>query len=28
MMRAHAAVPSARDSSVVNWYRETAPSIR
>ena len=26
MMRAHAAVPAARDSSIVNWYRQTAPS--
>ena len=26
MMRTHAAVPAARDSSIVNWYRQTAPS--
>ncbi|HEV7704561.1 MAG TPA: Xaa-Pro peptidase family protein [Gemmatimonadaceae bacterium] len=26
MMRVHAAVPAARDSSIVNWYRQTAPS--
>lgn len=26
MMRAHATVPAARDSSIVNWYRQTAPS--
>ena len=25
MMRAHASVPAPRDSSIVNWYRETAP---
>lgn len=27
MMRARASVPAARDSSIVNWYRETAPSV-
>jgi Xaa-Pro aminopeptidase len=26
LMRAHAAVPAPRDSSIVNWYRQTAPS--
>jgi Xaa-Pro aminopeptidase len=26
MMRTHAAVPAARDSSMVNWYRQTAPA--
>jgi Xaa-Pro aminopeptidase len=26
MMRAHAAVPAPRDSSLVNWYRQTAPT--
>jgi len=25
MMRTHASVPTPRDSSIVNWYRETAP---
>jgi len=27
MMRTRASVPAARDSSIVNWYRETAPSV-
>jgi Xaa-Pro aminopeptidase len=26
MMREHAAVPAPRDSSIVNWYRQTAPT--
>ncbi|HEY2896440.1 MAG TPA: M24 family metallopeptidase, partial [Gemmatimonadaceae bacterium] len=26
LMRAHAPVPAPRDSSMVNWYRRTAPS--
>jgi Xaa-Pro aminopeptidase len=26
LMRAHAAVPAPRDSSIVNWYRQTTPS--
>jgi Xaa-Pro aminopeptidase len=26
LMRTHAAVPAPRDSSVVNWYRQTTPS--
>jgi Xaa-Pro aminopeptidase len=26
LMRAHASVPAPRDSTIVNWYRQTAPS--
>jgi Xaa-Pro aminopeptidase len=26
LMRAHADVPAARDSSIVNWYRQTSPA--
>jgi Xaa-Pro aminopeptidase len=28
MMSARAAVPAARDSSIVDWYRQTEPGIR
>jgi Xaa-Pro aminopeptidase len=28
LMRAHASVPAPRDSTIVNWYRQTAPRSR
>ncbi|HLB08911.1 MAG TPA: hypothetical protein VK617_05230, partial [Gemmatimonadaceae bacterium] len=28
MMRVRAAAPAARDSSIVNWYRQTQPDTR